>query len=146
MSPTESCDGHDQLAAELRELAVGALDRLGPLLDRLRSGPPTSGGERACVGCPVCAVVAVLRGDRPELAVRLAEHASGLVAVLRAALEEGAGAPGGGAGRTGPGRAPYRGGSPAGEPAASATEAGNPGHRSGRTVQRIPVVRTGTRR
>jgi hypothetical protein len=40
----------------------------------------------------VCAVLAVLRGERPELAARLAEQAGGLVAVLRAALEEGAGA------------------------------------------------------
>jgi hypothetical protein len=30
----------------------------------------------------------VLRGERPELAVRAAEHASGLLAVLRASLAE----------------------------------------------------------
>ena len=39
--------------------------------------------------CPVCAVLAALRGERTELSIRLAEHASGLLAVLRAALEEG---------------------------------------------------------
>lgn len=39
--------------------------------------------------CPVCAVIAVLRGERPELAVRLAEHAAGLLAVLQSALYEG---------------------------------------------------------
>jgi hypothetical protein len=32
--------------------------------------------------------MAVLRGERPELAVRAAEHASGLLAVLRASLAE----------------------------------------------------------
>jgi hypothetical protein len=36
----------------------------------------------------VCAVLATLRGERPELAARLAEHASGLLTVLRSVLEQ----------------------------------------------------------
>lgn len=84
------CGTHAGLGAELRAVAVLALDRLGPLLDRLRAGPATAAPAGSpCAVCPVCALVAVLRGDRPELAVRLAEQAAGLLAVLQAALDEG---------------------------------------------------------
>jgi hypothetical protein len=110
------CAGHAGLATELRGLAVAALDRLEPALERLRTAEP--GAESPCVVCPVCAVVAAVRGERPELAIRLAEQASGLIEVLRAALEEGAGE---GWVRQEP--------EPAAEPA------------PGRRVQRIPVER-----
>lgn len=46
-----------------------------------------------CAVCPVCAVIAAWRGERSELVARVVDHAAGLVAVLRAALDEGAGAP-----------------------------------------------------
>jgi hypothetical protein len=85
----DSCAGHAGLSAELRALALTALDRIEPVLDRVRTEQATSGAE-ACSACPVCAVLAAVRGERPELAVRLAEQAAGLVTVLRAALEEGA--------------------------------------------------------
>jgi hypothetical protein len=52
--------------------------------------------------CPVCAVITVLRGERSELAARLAEQATGLLAVLRAAIAEGLGAGSGAAGSAGP--------------------------------------------
>jgi hypothetical protein len=77
---------------ELRALLVAALDRVEPALDRLRSEPAGT-DTGTCATCPVCAVIAALHGERPELAGRLAEHAAGLVAVLRAALEEGASPP-----------------------------------------------------
>jgi hypothetical protein len=85
---TAGCAGHGGLSAELRALAIGALDRLEPLLDRVRAEPATSAAE-TCAACPVCAVIAALRGERPELALRLAEQAAGILAVLRTALEEG---------------------------------------------------------
>jgi hypothetical protein len=85
----EGCGGHAGIGEELRVFALTALDRIDPVLDGLRSDPPGDAPE-TCASCPICAVIAALRGERPELAVRLAEHASGLVAVLRAALEEGA--------------------------------------------------------
>jgi hypothetical protein len=120
--PAGTCGGHSGLAAEARGLALAVLDRLQPALDRLRapatdpvdpagatadradaSAPrggtdaeTTGAGDPAaatCAGCPVCAVLALLRGERPELAARLAEQASGLLTVLRAALDEGVGAP-----------------------------------------------------
>jgi hypothetical protein len=80
------CGTHATLGAELRAVAVLALDRLGPALDRAREGGP--GTPSSCATCPVCALAALLRGERPELAVRLAEHAAGLLSVLHAALQD----------------------------------------------------------
>jgi hypothetical protein len=77
------------LAEELRALALVALDRLDPLLARLRAavvdGPAPDGGVRECV---VCATLGAVRADRPELAGRLAGHATGLAAALREALAD----------------------------------------------------------
>jgi hypothetical protein len=116
------CGGHAGLAGEARALAVTVLDRLAPVLERVRTEPATAvAGEQPCAVCPVCAVIAALRGERPELAVRLAEQAAGLVSVLRAALDEGNPAP---APASGP---------PAAEPPPAAP--------SQRVVQRIPVAR-----
>ncbi|MDT7670087.1 MAG: hypothetical protein QOC74_2870, partial [Pseudonocardiales bacterium] len=88
------CPGHANLADDLRDYAGGALDLLEPLVERIREQVPGDGAEpepASCAACPVCALITVLRGGRSELAVRLAEHAAGLLAVLRAALEEGGG-------------------------------------------------------
>jgi len=89
------CPGHANLAEELRDYAEGALDLLEPLVDRVRDQEPDESAPEpvVCASCPVCALITVMRGGRSELAVRLAEHAAGLLAVLRAALEEGIGAP-----------------------------------------------------
>jgi hypothetical protein len=89
------CAGHENLADELREYAGGALDLLEPLVDRIREQEPDESAPEpvVCASCPVCALITVLRGGRSELAVRLAEHAAGVLAVLRAALDEGIGAP-----------------------------------------------------
>jgi len=89
------CPGHANLAEELRSYAEGALDLLEPWVDRIRDQPADEAvaGPTACAACPVCAVITVLRGGHSELAARLAEHTAGLLAVLRAALEEGIGAP-----------------------------------------------------
>ncbi len=83
----QGCGGHAGLPGELRAVVLLALERIGPLLERVATEPST--GPSSCVNCPVCAVLAALRGERPELAVRLAEQASGLIEVLRAALDEG---------------------------------------------------------
>ena len=76
------------LAEELRALALVALDRLDPLLARLRTvvdGPALDGDARECA---VCATLAAVRAERPELAGRLAAHATGLAAALREALAD----------------------------------------------------------
>jgi hypothetical protein len=86
----DDCAGHAGLGAEARAAALALLDRLGPALDRVRTGDPGDAeAGSACAVCPVCAVIAAVRRDRPELAARLAEQALAALAVLRAALEEG---------------------------------------------------------
>ena len=87
-----------RLAEELRLLLDALAERAQPLLNRLARGDsehdPDAGHTPATCGwCPVCAGMALLRGERPELAVRAAEHAAGLLAVLRSALAERAPAP-----------------------------------------------------
>ena len=93
MTAADGCGGHEGIGEDLRVLALAALERLDPVLDRLRAEPEGDDPPETCASCPICAVIAALRGERPELAVRLAEHATGLVAVLRAALETGGPAP-----------------------------------------------------
>lgn len=101
-TPFPGCAGHREVSTELRALATAVLDRVEPALDRLRdhasappsgappSGAPAAGGSPAppCAVCPVCALVTVLRGERPELVARLAEHVSGLVVLARDALAD----------------------------------------------------------
>jgi hypothetical protein len=79
---TPTCPhGADGLAAELRAVAVLALDRVEPLLARLRHLAADD-----TTACPVCAALDVVREHRPELG-RVAEHGAGLLAALRAALD-----------------------------------------------------------
>lgn len=81
----------DGLAEELRWLLDAMATQAEPWLHRV--GSTGRSGERhhpvTCNWCPLCAALAVIRGERPELAVRAAEHAAGLLAVVRAALMEG---------------------------------------------------------
>ncbi|GAA4546078.1 hypothetical protein [Pseudonocardia xishanensis] len=114
-SSARRCPHSDTLTGELKALAVAALDRLGPLLEAARSGEPA---PSSCVSCPVCALLAVLRGERPELAVTLADHAAGVVAALRTLMEE----------------VPER-------PAEGGSDVGTHAPPAGRRVQRIPVHR-----
>ncbi|HEY0815868.1 MAG TPA: hypothetical protein VGE11_21545 [Pseudonocardia sp.] len=128
------CDGHAGVSAELRALAVATLDRLEPALDRLRTEPSTPVTPTTCAGCPVCALMAALRGERPEMVQRLAEHAGGLVSLLRAALAESASEF-----ASGPAAEPGS-GSDAGQAPTARTASGSP-----KLVQRIPVERVGAR-
>lgn len=126
---------HTVLADELRKYVFGALELVEPYIEQVRDAQPVDGGADApppCDSCPVCAVITVMRGGRSELAVRLAEQATGLVALLRSALAEGLGASSAGfAGGTGFAGGPgFGGGHPAGDDADEA-----------RGVQRIQVSR-----
>lgn len=49
--------------------------------------PKPSAGS-GCGWCPLCAIVAVVRGERPEFSARVLEHAAQLVALLRAVLAD----------------------------------------------------------
>lgn len=85
------CAGHPWLTGETRQLAEQLLDHVEPWVRRLRedrSADTPDPTPVACTWCPLCALAATLRGERPELAVRLAEHASGLLAAAREALAQ----------------------------------------------------------
>ncbi|HEX3649733.1 MAG TPA: hypothetical protein VHV49_15015, partial [Pseudonocardiaceae bacterium] len=77
-----------RLVEELRLLLDALAERAEPMLNRLAAGEQDEHLPATCGWCPVCAGMAVLRGERPELAVRAAEHAVGLLAVLRTALTD----------------------------------------------------------
>lgn len=44
-------------------------------------------GDPVCCICPVCTVITVLRGDRPDVTARLTEAVTGLVSAGQALLE-----------------------------------------------------------
>lgn len=81
-------DNTGKLAEELRLLIDAAAERMQPWLQRVAEAGDGSHTPETCGWCPLCNAVALLRGDRSELAAKAAEHAAGLVAVLRAALRE----------------------------------------------------------
>ena len=99
-TPPNEDDPRDQplpgarLAEELRLLLDALAERAQPMVNRLAAADPDAEHTPATCGwCPVCAGMAVLRGERPELAVRAAEHAAGLLAVVRSALASSAPSP-----------------------------------------------------
>lgn len=104
-------DEHAQVLAELRALAEGVLERLEPVLQRAASAPsapakdgegPSEDGPRStCTWCPVCALVAMIRGEQHELLTLLAGQAAAVIAVLRQLLEERRDGAGPGVGNTG---------------------------------------------
>ncbi len=46
-------------------------------------------GASECAWCPICQVIGVLRGERPELTDKISEAGSALVAAVRALLDSG---------------------------------------------------------
>lgn len=105
--PTAGCDEHGVVSEELRLLALALLDRFEPGLQSVLAGLRVEAAEAAAAGaspaaatcqwCPLCSLAALLRGDRPELAGRLAEQVGGLLVTLREVLGEPAGTPDDGA-------------------------------------------------
>lgn len=99
------------LTEELRLLVDMVIERAAPWLDGVLSaghgspdakgpnggwGHAPSGGVGAeppqdaadCGWCPLCAIVAMVRGERPEFVARVMEQAAQLVALLRAVLAD----------------------------------------------------------
>ncbi len=81
------------LADEIRLLVELVVEHAAPWLEGLISaghGGETEPNEPdgGCGWCPLCAIVAVFRGERPEFAARLMEQAAQLVALLRAVLAD----------------------------------------------------------
>ncbi|HEU5473988.1 MAG TPA: hypothetical protein VFV67_25360 [Actinophytocola sp.] len=60
-------------------------DRAGPWLDRVAAGDHE---QHDAQWCPACAVLALVRGEPPELATRGLDRAADLVALLRAVLAD----------------------------------------------------------
>lgn len=79
------CPAHGSVSEQLRALAELLAERLEPGSGRPGQG---HGAEPApsCAWCPVCSILDLLRGQRPELAARLTEHGAGLLAAVREAL------------------------------------------------------------
>jgi hypothetical protein len=77
------------LAEELRLLVEAvadvAADRVWPWLDRVAADAPADG---SCAWCPLCAAVALVRGEPNALAGRGLDAAADLVALLRAVLAD----------------------------------------------------------
>ncbi|GAA1965836.1 hypothetical protein [Amycolatopsis minnesotensis] len=91
------------LAEEIRLLVEMVVERAAPWLDgviaaghgaaeeahrRAESQDGSSAGTDGCGWCPLCAIVAVVRGERPEFAARVLEQAAQLIALLRAVLAD----------------------------------------------------------
>ena len=82
-----------RLAEEIRLLVEMVVEKAAPWLEGVLAaghGTPDEGKAdgSACGWCPLCAIVAVVRGERPELVARLAEQLAQLVALLRAVLAD----------------------------------------------------------
>jgi hypothetical protein len=92
VSEAEGADGL-RLAEELRLLVEMVVEKAAPWLEGVVAaghGDPDQAKPEAsaCGWCPLCAIVAVVRGERPEFAARLLEQLAQLVALLRAVLAD----------------------------------------------------------
>ncbi|MFI9451173.1 hypothetical protein [Amycolatopsis sp. NPDC052450] len=77
------------LAEEIRLLVELVVEHAAPWLEGLISaGHGCSEHDTDGGWCPLCAVVGVFRGERPEFVARLMEQAAQLVALLRAVLAD----------------------------------------------------------
>ena len=83
----DAVSGQDRIAEELRLLIDAVAEKAEPWLARI-AADSADHEPASCDWCPVCAVAAVLKGERSEMAARAAEHAAGLLAVLRMALQQ----------------------------------------------------------
>jgi hypothetical protein len=85
----DSWQGADQIVDELRRLLDAVAFRAEEYLHDCREAADDSDGrDTPCGWCPVCAVVSIVRGQRPEMTARLAEHLAGIVTLLRELLAE----------------------------------------------------------
>ncbi|MGW5718886.1 hypothetical protein ACWEVP_22130 [Amycolatopsis sp. NPDC003865] len=82
-----------RLAEEIRLLAEMVVEKAAPWLEGVVAaghGDPdqAKADGSACGWCPLCAIVAVVQGERPEFVARLLEQLAQLVALLRAVLAD----------------------------------------------------------
>lgn len=79
-----SAEPGSRLAEELRLLVEAVAERAGPWLDRVAAAEQSD----SCSWCPLCAAVALVRGEPNALAGRGLDGAADLVALLRAVLAD----------------------------------------------------------
>ncbi|MDQ3405752.1 MAG: hypothetical protein M3548_20555 [Actinomycetota bacterium] len=78
-----------RLADELTLLLAAVAERAGPWLDRVAfSGHGEHETPSPCQWCPVCSLIAVLRGEPSELAAAGLDRVADIVALLRAVLAD----------------------------------------------------------
>lgn len=80
-----SAEPGSRLVEELRLLVDAVADHAGPWLDRAAAAAPADG---SCSWCPLCAAVALMRGEPNALAGRGMDGLADLVALLRAVLAD----------------------------------------------------------
>jgi hypothetical protein len=82
-----TADAGHRFGAEFRLLLDALAERAEPWLNQLATpGPGDAQQPTTCDWCPLCAAVALVRGEHSELAGRAAEHLLGLLALARAGL------------------------------------------------------------
>lgn len=76
---------YEQLILQARDLVNAVLERMEPVLRRAASGIDQQDWN-GCGWCPICATVAMLRGEHHDLVSYLAEHGVAMVTIIREAI------------------------------------------------------------
>ena len=82
---------HSELGADLFALAETVLTRLEPILRRVAE-TQADRDQQGCSWCPVCALAALVRGERHDLVELVASEGAVVIALLRQLLADHAGA------------------------------------------------------
>ena len=86
---------HGTLLTEARLLLDAVAARLTPIAAAVEQAEPVEAqvcaecghdGLAACTSCPICKLMTVVRGERPEVTAKLAEGAIQLIGTLRLLL------------------------------------------------------------
>ncbi|MCJ0893474.1 hypothetical protein [Rhodococcus sp. ARC_M5] len=78
---------HSELGADLLALADTVLTRLEPILSRVAETQQDR-DQQGCSWCPVCALAAMLRGERHDLVELVASEGAVVIALLRQLLAD----------------------------------------------------------
>ncbi|MFN3541795.1 MAG: hypothetical protein ACK40J_17140 [Rhodococcus sp. (in: high G+C Gram-positive bacteria)] len=78
---------HSELGADLLALAETVLTRLEPILRRVAETPQDR-DRQGCSWCPVCALAALVRGERHDLVELVASESAVVIALLRQLLAD----------------------------------------------------------
>ncbi|MFI8565087.1 hypothetical protein ACIGGF_00790 [Rhodococcus sp. NPDC078407] len=78
---------HSELGADLLALADTVLTRLDPILRRVAETQQER-DQQSCSWCPVCALAALVRGERHDLVELVASEGAVIIALLRQLLAD----------------------------------------------------------